>query len=308
MMHHDYVVFNNQLVNFNEVVFPVSTQALNYGTGVFDGIRAYKNKDGINIFRLDEHIQRFIDSCMTLGFLNIPSHNKVRDQIISLLQKNQVADDCYIRPMALKRALLPNAGFGVKLSDVSNDYTINSLGMPSLENVEGFNCIISKWRRTPNNSIPCEAKVTGGYVNSALAKEEASSFSCQDAIMLNYDGTVSEASTSNVFVIKNDKIFTPSLENNILNGVTRRTVIEICKNRLGLDIEERSLKSEELLDADEIFLTGTGLEVMPVLKINQVALVSGTNTSITKRIRRAFYRSVRGELDEYLEWLTPIYQ
>lgn len=309
VVHHPFVYLNNKYVPFSDALLPVTTQAFNYGTGVFEGIRAYLSEDkkSLNIFRLDEHISRFRKSSEILLLDSLPDNEQIKEIILNLLIKNDVTADCYIRPIAFKKNLLPGHGFGVKLSGVSSELSINTLNMPSRSELKGIRCTISKWQRISDNSIPVGAKITGGYINSALAMESANRAGFDDALMLNVHGNLAEATTSNVFIIKNGIIITPSLNSHILDGITRNTVIHLAKQELGINVEEREISPSEILRADECFLTGTGSEIVPVTQIDHINLNSTGRNSITSKVNELYMKTVRGNIKSLSNWLTPVY-
>lgn len=307
--HHPLVYLNGEYLNADKALLPITTQAFNYGTGVFEGIRGYTQHSSgkLAIFRLDEHLKRFRESASLLLIDDLPTHDELKEIILTLLKRNEASSDCYIRPIAYKRQLLPNSGFGVKLSNVNNGLSINSLNMRSYVKQSGINCTISSWQRVADNSIPARAKITGSYVNSALAMEAAQRGGYDDAIMLNNKGYVAEATTSNVFIIKNKTLITPPPSAHILEGITRDTVINLAKHHLGLTVEERDISPSELLTANECFLTGTGVEITLVNQIDHKKLSSTDDLSISQAIKDMYEKAVRGEMSTFDYWLTPLY-
>jgi len=307
--HHRWSYLNGEFIETNVAVLPITTQAFNYGTAVFEGIRGYRNcSDGkVNVFRLDDHIKRLFQSASILLINDLPAHKTLKELILSLLKRNETSSNCYIRPIAYKGHLLPGSGFGVKLSGVSSGLSVNSLNMDTYVKQDGIACTISGWRRVADNSIPARAKITGSYVNSALAMEAAQRSGYNDAIMLNNYGYVAEATTSNVFMVKNGKLITPPVTAHILEGITRDTVITLATTCLGLKVEERDILPSELLTADECFLTGTGVEISPVSQIDHCKLNSMDVNGISMAIKSLYEQSVRGELNTFNHWLTSIY-
>ncbi|NDL65208.1 branched-chain amino acid transaminase [Acerihabitans arboris] len=307
--HHPLVYLNGEIVETQNATLPVTTQAFNYGTGVFEGIRGYISHEGenVNIFRLDEHIRRLLNSASLLLIDDIPTADEIQKSILNLLRLNNARSDCYIRPLAFKQHLLPGSGFGVKLSGVSSGLSINTLNMRSYVKQDGIRCTFSSWRRIADNAIPVRAKITGSYVNSALAIESARLSGFDDAFMLNTHGNLSEATTSNIFIVKENKIITPPVNAHILEGITRATVIILAKERLGLEVEERDILPSEVLMADECFLSGTGVEISPVIQIDHHHLKSINDESTTLSIRNIYQQVVRGEIDNFSSWLTPVY-
>ncbi|UPT56615.1 branched-chain amino acid transaminase [Dickeya zeae] len=308
-VHHRWSYLNGAFIEANVAALPITTQAFNYGTAVFEGIRGYTNRSTgrVNIFRLDDHIKRLCQSASLLLIDDLPEHQALKESILSLLRRNEASSDCYIRPIAYKHHLLPGSGFGVKLSGVSNGLSVNSLNMRSYVKQDGIACTISGWRRVADNAIPARAKITGSYVNSALAMEAAQRGGYNDAIMINNHGYVAEATTSNIFMVKNGKLITPPVTAHILEGITRDTVITLAKTCLDLRVEERDILPSELLTADECFLTGTGVEISPVNQIDHRKLNSMDIHSISMSIKVLYEQSVRGELDVFDHWLTPVY-
>lgn len=307
--HHRWSYLNGEFIEANVAALPITTQAFNYGTAVFEGIRGYTCflDRKVNIFRLDEHLNRLCQSASLLLIDDLPEHQALKELILSLLKRNKANRDCYIRPIAYKRHLLPGSGFGVKLSGVSSGLSVNSLNMRAYVKQDGIACTISGWRRVADNAIPARAKITGSYVNSALAMEAAQRGGYNDAIMLNNHGYVAEATTSNVFMVKNGKLITPPVTAHILEGITRDTVITLARTSLGLKVEERDILPSELLTADECFLTGTGVEISPVSQIDHCKLHSMDNQGISMAIKALYEQAVRGELRAFSHWLTPVY-
>jgi branched-chain amino acid aminotransferase len=308
-VHHRWTYLNGEFVEANMAVLPITTQAFNYGTAVFEGIRGYSHfSDGqVNIFRLDDHLARLRQSASLLLIDDLPEHQTLKELTLTLLKRNEAGSDCYIRPIAYKHRLLPGSGFGVKLSGVSSGLSVNSLNMRAYVKQDGIACTVSSWRRVADNSIPARAKITGSYVNSALAMEAAQHGGYDDAIMLNHHGYVAEATTSNVFMIKDGKLITPPVTAHILEGITRDTVITLATTCLGLKVIERDILPSELLTADECFLTGTGVEISPVKKIDHRRLNSMDSGSLSLSIKELYEKAVRGELNSFNYWLTPVY-
>lgn len=306
--HHQWVWMDGNMVSAEEASVSVTTQAFNYGTAVFEGIRAYRdNRTGqLNVFRLRDHIERLLNSARLLMINDLPSRQAIENSILELLVKNEANQDCYIRPIAFKKNLLPKMGFGVKLSGISTGFSVNSLNMPSRQSAQGISCSVSAWRRVPDTAIPVRAKITGSYVNSALAMETAMNGGHDDAIMLNIHGCVSEATTSNIFIVKNERLITPPLHAHILDGITRNTVIQLAGAYLNCDIEERDILPSELYAADECFLTGTGREISPVRKIDQYELNSDQESSLTLKLKSLYMKAVRGEMNDFGHWLTAV--
>lgn len=302
------VWFNGEVLAREDARIPITNQAFNYGTGVFEGIRAYTDHDGagMNIFRLADHLTRLQKSAKLMRLDLDLSVADLTTIICELLATNGAAQDTYIRPIAYKSALLPGTGFGVRLSGVSTEFAITTVPMGDYTRRTGLRCAVSPWRRMPSSVLPAGAKITGSYVNCALAMEHAQSSGLDDALMLNTSGNLAEATTSNVFVVIDGRLVTPPSNADILPGITRRTVIELAERELGLPTDERDVQLAELYGADECFLCGTGVEVTPVIEIDHRAIGSGRVGPTTEALRGLYCDAVRGVLPQYRHWLTSV--
>lgn len=303
---YPWVYLDGQIVAAAEALVPVTTQALNYGTAVFEGIRAYVGGNGeLNIFRLDDHLKRLENSARLLQMENLPRRAEMKEIILDLLRRNEASADSYIRPLAYKKALLPGIGFGVKLTGVSTGLVINTLPMGAYMPAGGIRCAISSWRRTPDVSLPSRAKITGSYANSALAMESAQRNGFDDALMLNVHGNLAESTTSNVFVVKDGCLITPPLSAHILEGITRDTVMTLAREQLGLKVIERDISFSELFSVDECFLAGTGVEIVAVTQIDHYRLENGVG-EISAAVRGLYLETVKGVNSKYAHWLSPV--
>ncbi|MCX4027518.1 branched-chain amino acid transaminase [Endozoicomonas sp. SM1973] len=291
----------------DEVNFYTNNQALNYGTGVFEGIRAYwsSSSSQLNLFRVEEHYVRLIESAKALKIDLGLTINDLVEITIELIKINNFKQDIYIRPMALKKSLMPGEKFGVKLSGVSSTLCINAMPMGQYVNSLGINCLLSSWQRVSKEAIPSYAKITGLYVNSALAYEEAREEGFDDAIMLNSQGDCTEATTSNVFIVSNDTVKTPPPSAGLLNGITRQSVFELC-SYLGISCIESNLNKQDLLAADECFLTGTGVEILPVIGLNQKKFGDSAGRMTTK-ISELYDDIKKNRVSSFSHWITPVY-
>ena len=304
----DWVVYSDgRYAPLSQVAFKANTQALNYGTGTFEGIRAYwdDERKQLNLFRGRDHFARFINSARTL---RIEADDTADDFVAitqELVRRNGFRQDIYIRPLWLKKSLMPGEKFGVKLRGVDSTVCINALPMGAYASAGPFRCIVSKWQRVSNAAIPSAAKITGTYVNSALAYEDARDHGADDAIMLNARGECAESTTSNVFIVKNGRVLTPPLFAGILAGVTRDCVLQIC-NFLGIPAAEAAITLEELHSADQCFLTGTGIEIKMVSDLDGRALATDEG-AIAHRIIESYQKVVRGQVEQFRSWLHPMY-
>ncbi|GLS05072.1 branched chain amino acid aminotransferase [Chitiniphilus shinanonensis] len=306
--HYGWVHLDGELRPAGDASLPLTTQAFNYGTGVFEGIRAYRTHAGaLAVFRLDDHLRRLQASARLLKIDSLPDLPALRDAVLAVLRRNECNEDCYIRPLAFKKALLPGAGFGVKLHGVSDGFAINCLPMPSPPVIGALRCCVPAWRRVPDYCIPARAKVTGLYANSALAMEAAHSAGCDDAILLNVLGNVAEATTTNVFIRKGRRLLTPPSTAHILEGITRDTVRRLAAEHTDLVIEERDIALTDLYGADECFLTGTGREIAAVVAIDGYQIGDGQPGPTASALFEQYRAAVRGGLDRHSDWITPVY-
>jgi branched-chain amino acid aminotransferase len=297
---------NGQIVRYDEVSFTPAVQGLHYGTGVFEGIRAYW--DGTtgkaHVVQARKHWERFQDSARLLR-LDVPiSVDELVDITLDLLRRNAYRGDVYLRPLAHKLSIEPGGSFGVGLRNVSTAFSVYLVPMPGHPTGRRIRCAVSSWRRVPDTSIPARAKITGSYVNIALAIDEARSGGYDDAILLNQHGTVAEASTANVFVVRGGQLITPSADADILSGITRSCAIELAHQELGKVVAERPVLRSELYTADEVFLTGTGCELVGVGEIDGRPIGNGAVGPITARLADAYAGAVRGVAPRYTHWLT----
>lgn len=304
-MNAQYVIMNGKIIPEADAKIPILTHGFSYGTGCFEGIRGYWNADtqDIYLFRLREHYERLLRSCQILNMKVSFSVNELIAQTVELVQKNGWKENIYIRPMVYKA----NEGIGVKLHGLDDHYYIIATPMGDYVPTTGLACGVSSWRRLDDNMIPARAKVTGGYVNSALAKTEANLNGFDEAIMLTTEGHVSEGSSENIFLLINGELHTPAQTENILIGITRDTIIKLAQRELGIITHERQIDRTELYTADEILLCGTGAQIAPVVYVDRRPIGSGEIGSFSSELQSLYADVVRGRRSEYLDWLTPAY-
>ncbi|TXJ86565.1 branched-chain amino acid transaminase [Streptomyces lavendulae] len=304
-----WVFHDGDFVPAADVRFGPSLQALQYGTGVFEGIRAYATGSGdSHLYRAHDHFTRMIGSARLLRIAIDHDADQLVEISAELLRRNGHTGDAYLRPLAYKTALQPGVPFGVRLQGVSSTLTIVSLPMGRYTSRDGISCGISSWRRIPDSSLPARAKITGAYANNALATDEATAAGYDDAIFLNQAGHVAEASTANLFLVRAGQVVTPAQDSDILEGITRDSVISLLRRRAGVEVERRTVLRSELYTADEIFLTGTGCEIVPVTALDGRPVGSGVPGPLTRTVMDAYDRSVRGR-DPHDDhgWLTPVH-
>jgi branched-chain amino acid aminotransferase len=303
----DWVFHNGDFVHARDLWLGSGPQGLQYGTGAFEGIRSYASATRhASLFRARDHFARMIDSARFLRINMTQSAEELVNASAELLRRNGHVGDAYVRPIAYKLALEPGTPFGVRLRGVSSALTIMSLPMGSYIPKGGIRCAVSSWRKIPSSSVPSAAKLTGAYVSNAIATDEVTCAGYDDAIFLNQAGNVAEASTANIFLVRDGSVCTPGLDSDILEGITRNSVMALLERDLGLTVVERTVPRYELYTADEVFLTGTGCEIAPVVEIDGRPVGAGTGGPVTKSVAQAYDRTVRGADKRYHDWLTGI--
>lgn len=302
-----YAFFKGEIVPIDQANVNVRTHAFNYGTGIFGGIRAYWNVDEeqLYVFRIEDHYKRFLDSCRLL-FIDIPySVDDLAQITVDLLRKEGYEQDCYCRPLAYKSEEV----IGVRLHNLKNDFALFAEPFGAyLKREEGTKVMVSSWRRIDDNMIPARGKIVGAYVNSALIKTEAVMAGYDDAIVLTQDGHVSEGSAMNLFMVRNGTLITTPVTDNILEGITRRTVLKLAKEELGVEAEVRPIDRTELYLADELFFCGTGVQVAAVTEVDKRPVGNGEMGPFVAELRTLYFNTVRGKNEKYRDlWCTPIY-
>jgi branched-chain amino acid aminotransferase len=300
-----YAYFKGKIVPIEQAKISIMTHAFNYGTGAFEGIRAYWNeKEGrLFVFRMPEHYDRMHKSCSILK-IKIPHTTKeLCDITCELLRKEGYTEDTYIRPVAYKAS----EGIGVKLHGLEDGFCIFAVPFGRyIEKEEGARTAVSSWRRIDDNAAPARAKVTGIYINSALSKTEVMERGFDEAIVLNHDGHVSEGSAENIFLVRDGRLVTPSPSDNILEGITRKTVMQIAEEDLGIETVERQIDRSELYVADEVFFCGTGVQVAAVVEVDGRPEAAGKIGPVTEKIRDLYFDIVKGKVAKYKSWCTAV--
>ena len=295
---------NGKLVPFKNAKVHVLTHALHYSTAVFEGIRCYDTPNGPAIFRLSEHVDRFFNSSKLYGMKIRFTKKQIIDAIIKTVKASGLKE-CYIRPIAYygygTMGLTPT----LNKVDVSISCWEWKMGESKAGKFSGAKCKISKWIRIDSKSQPMQAKSAANYSNAALARVEALKGGYDEAIMLNSGGKVAEGSAENIFVIKNGRIKTPPLSADILNGITRDSVIKLIRAN-GIKLIEKNITVKELLNADEVFMTGTAAEVKSVAKINKIKIGNGKIGKITGILQELFMDVVMGDDQRFVSWLRYI--
>ena len=298
--------FRGKVVPLAEAKVSVMTHALHYGTAVFEGVRGNWNDEQgkMFVFRLREHYERLLQGCRIM-MIDIPyTVDDLFNLTIDLVQRCGYGEDVYIRPIAYKSA---EQVANLRLHTLESDFTLMVIPFGAYIDTDGaLRCCTSSWRRMADTYIPPRVKISGTYVNSILAKTEADIAGFDEAIMLNQDGTVSEGTGENLFLVSNGVLNTPPLGDNNLTGITRDSVFQLAKNELGLEIVERHMYRSELYLADEVFLTGTAAHIMPVGHLDNRPIGSGEIGPITKRISDLYASVIRGNNPKYIHWCSPV--
>ena len=301
-----YAFFQGRVVPYSEARVGVLTHALNYGTGVFSGIRGYWNADEneLFVFRPDDHYRRFLESAKMLGMALPLDVGQLSAALMDLLRKEGFREDCYVRSLAF----YADETVGVRLHDLTPEISIVSMPYGRyIDKEEGAHATISSWRRVDDNAIPARGKIVGAYVNSALAKTEAMRSGFDDAIVLNGDGHISEGSAANFLLVRNGVVLTPPITDNILEGITRRTVIDLLRDELGVTVVERSIDRSEIYVADEALFVGTGVQIVAVTRVDHRPVGNGRIGPIASALRKLYFDVVRGRRPDYRHWCAPVY-
>jgi branched-chain amino acid aminotransferase len=301
------VFANGRFCRYDEAKVGLMTHALHYGTGCFEGVRGFwsaKNEE-LYLFQLREHYERLHDSSKIL-MMHLPhSVDELVDLTVEIVVRNNFRTDLYVRPIVYKSKEM----IGVRLHDVPDTFAL--IAMPFVgyfETDDGLKCSVSGWRRIDDNTAPARAKITGVYVNSALAKSEAILDGFDEAIMLSADGHVSEGSAENIFVIRKNVLYTPDASQNILEGCTRKVIMMLAETELGLKVVERQIDRSELFTADELFFTGSAAGVQWIKSVDHRSVgKDGTQGPITKKLAEIYEGIVRGQNPKYASWLTAAY-
>ncbi len=298
--------FEKRFVPLSEAKVGVMTHAFNYGTAVFEGVRGNWNEahGELYLFKLREHVQRIRQSAKIMR-LSTPLDEDVMVEVLTdLVRRNDYREDIYVRPIIYKSS----QQIGVRVHNLDDDFLafVTPFGA-YLDPDAGVRCMTSSWRRIDDTMIPARAKVTGLYVNNALAKTEAQLSGFDEAILLNADGHVSEGSGENIVLLRNGRLLSPAPHDNILEGITLDTALMIAREELGLEVERRTVDRSELYIADEIFMTGTAAHVTPVTEVDRVPVGDGRPGPVSVELQRRYFAAITGGLPGYRDWLTPVY-
>jgi len=301
-----FAIFKGQLVPIEEAKVSIMTHAFNYGTGCFEGIRAYWNADvqQLYVFRLKEHFQRMLRSCRILRIQLPYTADQMCDMTLDLLRQEGYQEDTYIRPLAYKA----DETIGVRLHNLHDEFAMFAIPFGRyIDKEEACHVCISSWQRVDDNATPARAKITGAYINSAFAKTDAVLSGYDEALVLTATGHISEGSAENFFMVRNGNLITPPVTSNILEGITRATIMELAREEMGLRTIERNIDRSEIYICEEAFLVGTGVQIAAITQVEHRPIDSGTIGPIVTRLRELYFDVVRGKMQKYERWCTPVY-
>ena len=298
-----YVWLDGKFVPLSKAKVPITTHAIHYGTSIFEGIRGYWSSKNLYIFRLNDHVKRFRNSGKFYNITFNFSDKQIENAVLNLCKKNKIKESCYIRPFYFV------GQYGINLHVTKKAPThVGMFSFPfgDLFNKNGITATISKWRKFSDLSTPIQAKMGGNYLNSVLATQDAKQKGFDEAILLDQSGNVSEAPGENIFLVKNNKLITPTLSASALDGITQKSIITLAKN-MNLEVKVRKVSKKELKFADEIFLSGTAAEITPVIKLDKKKIGDGKVGNITKALMTSYTEIVMNKNKKYSHWLTPVF-
>jgi branched-chain amino acid aminotransferase len=298
------VWMNGRLVDFADAKIHAFSHVLHYGSGMFEGLRVYKTRNGSAAFRLDEHVDRIFHSCKVYR-MEVPlSRSQFKDAIFDTVRANGF-DECYIRPVVYRG--LGALGVNPFRSPVDVMIAVwkwgKYLGEEAIES--GVDVCVSSWNRMAPNTFPAMAKATGNYLNSALIKMEAITNGYEEGIALDNAGRISEGSGENIFLVYGGRILTPPLAGTILPGITRDSIMTLARDA-GYTVVEQQVAREMLYIADEVFFTGTAAEVTPIRSVDRIPVGKGSRGPVTERLQKEFFSLLKGESEDRYGWLTPV--
>lgn len=300
------VYFNGEYVALREARIGILTHALHYGTGVFEGIRAYWDdvEQDLFVVRAQEHYERWKQNCGILR-IHVPLDAEELCAVTAeLMRRNGFRSNLYVRPLAYKSA----ERIGVTPDD-QDAFVVVALPFGDyLHAGQGVHAGVSSWRRIEDNAIPARGKICGAYANSALATDDARRAGFDEAILLNENGQVAEGATCNLFLVRKGKLITPPITDNVLEGITRDSIMELAQRELGVEVVERSVDRSELYICDELFLTGTAVGLAPVTRVDHRPVGDAAIGPLTRRLRQFYVEATHGHLAAYRKWLLPVYQ
>ncbi len=296
--------FEGDWVALRDAKVSIMTHAFMYGTATFEGIRGYWNEEQGQLYGLfiREHMERIRNSAKMLLMEDLPSVDALVDIVVETVRRNRFREDIYIRPSFYKST----RAIGVRLHHLDHElYVITTPFGNYIDTEKGVRIMTSTWRRNADEALPARGKIVGGYVNMAFQKSEAELNGFDEALVLTPDGHASEASAANLFVVRDGTLLTPPVSDDILEGVTRKAIVQLAADA-GIPVEIRSIDRSELYVCDEVFLCGTGVQISAVVEVDHRAVGTGAIGPVARQISQRYFDAVRGRLPEYLDWLTPI--
>jgi len=296
--------FEGGYVPLADAKISVLTHSFMYGTAVFEGIRAYWNQEQGVLYglKLREHMERIRRNAAMLFMNDLPAVDELVHIVVETVRRNGFREDAYVRPCVYKSG----QSIGVRLHKLPHDFLVVALPFGNyIDTDSGVRVMTSTWRRNADDALPARGKIVGGYVNMAFQKTEAELNGFDEALVLTADGHASEASAANLFVVRDGILLTPPVTDDILEGVTRKAILELAEV-LGIPHEIRSIDRSEIYVADEMFLCGTGVQLAPVTELDHRPIAGGAIGPVTKQLHEAYYAAVRGRDSRFAHWLTPI--
>lgn len=300
------VYADGRFCRYDEAKVGLLAHGLQYGTGCFEGIRGFwsQRDEELYLLHVREHYARLAQSAKILMIKLPHSVDELTELTLDLVARNNYRSDIYLRPCTFKS----NEDIGVRLHDVKDSFAIIAIPFSKyFDTAAGLKCGTSSWRRIDDTSAPARGKITGTYVNSALAKSEAILNGFDEAIMLSHDGHVSEGSAENLFIVRNNVMFTPDPSQNILEGITRNTVMTLAKDELGIEVVERAIDRSEIFGADEMFLSGSAAGVQWIQSVDHRPIGAGTQGPVAKALIDLYGKVTRAEMPKYADWLLKVY-
>ena len=300
-----WVYFDGDFRRYGDAHLGLLTHALHYGTGCFEGIRAYwsERQHRINVFRMSDHFARMAGNARMLHMQLPHTVDELCEITVELLRRNAFTTDVYVRPLVFKA----NEEIGIRFHNLRDGFMIVPVPFGAyVDTTGGIRCQVSSWRRIDDNVAPARSKATGIYINSALAKTEAFLNGFDEAILMTQEGHVCEGSAENLFILRRDRLITPPASENIVEGITRSVLMTLARDELGVEVVERAIDRSELYMADEVLLCGTGAEVSAVIEIDRRTVGDGAPGPLTRKLQDLYFGVCKGEDDRYASWLTPI--
>lgn len=303
-----FAYFNGDIVPYEQATVSVMTHALHYGTAVFGGLRGYWNEEEeqLFLFRPIDHFERLIQSASLMRIHLDKTPEEFTEILRQLLHTENMRENCYIRPLAYKST----PTIGVRLHDIDDGFTMVAIPFGSYvggKEETGLHVCFSAWRRVDDNAIPARGKVSGAYANSSLIKSDAILSGYDEALVLTNDGHLSEGSAANVMLVRKGVLITPPITSDLLEGITRRSILELARNHLGLEVVEREVDRTEVYIADELLFCGTGVQIAAITQVEHRQIGTGKIGEITRQLHHTFHEVVSGRVPEYRHWLTPVY-